>query len=639
MAKSSKGKSKSKGKGKERSHKKHKSSKAKGKGKSSYNSHGGDLPQFDAESNYDIKYSNKKAEKLYQKAQDYLTEVKLEKAERAMVAAVEETRDFDKYFAKLGEIRMAIGLSLGGKSEPEGYEKLKLAYKDMGVAVKMNPTFDNLGKYGELLIHLKAYGRAETAFEAAIDEALAHNGQANAGVYETLGNGLRRARYKIQYDGASMPDSDDGEDAGASADKKGKDKDKKKDKKKRGKKQEFKVYVECLISIHDRYWSLIQEVLSADSGFAAEMNKAFDHFMNLPNNRSPEFLSLYIDDKLKKGAKGVTEEEKTALVDKCLVLFRRLEEKDMFERYYKNHLSKRLLSGRSASSDAEREVITKLKSECGVSFTHKLEGMFKDVQLSADIMDEFKASEVGKRLDIEMDVKVLTTGFWPQNGGTCNLPPEIHRCQEAFKQFYLNNHSGRILTWQTSEGTAELKASFGKKNHELSCSTTQMAILCLFNQADKMTFTEIKEATGLEVLDLKRDLLALSCAKYKILTKEPKSKKVKPTDEFSFNETFKSKLFKFKIAQVITKESSKERQETIKKVDDDRKFKIDAAVVRIMKARKELAHAQLVADVITQLRSRFSPAPSHIKRQIEKLIERGYLERSPKSRSVYRYLA
>merc|ERR1711916_134600 len=157
-------------------------------------------------------------------------------AERAMVAAVEETRDFDKYFAKLGEIRMAIGLSLGGKSEPEGYEKLKLAYKDMGVAVKMNPTFDNLGKYGELLIHLKAYGRAETAFEAAIDEALAHNAQANASVYETLGNGLRRARYKIQYDGASMPDSDDGEDAGASADKKGKDKDKKKDRKKSKKK-------------------------------------------------------------------------------------------------------------------------------------------------------------------------------------------------------------------------------------------------------------------------------------------------------------------------------------------------------------------------------------------------------------------
>ncbi|KNC55985.1 Cullin-3 [Thecamonas trahens ATCC 50062] len=430
-------------------------------------------------------------------------------------------------------------------------------------------------------------------------------------------------------------DDDDGAAASSSTAAASKDEKKKRS----SKKQEFKSYVETLIAVHDRYWSLIVNVFAEDNGFAVEMNKAFDHFMNLEGNRSPEYLSLYIDDKLKKGAKGVTEDEKSAIIDKCLILFRRIEEKDMFERYYKNHLAKRLLSGRSASNDAEREVITKLKSECGMSFTHKLEGMFKDVQLSADIMDKFGESELAKNLGITLSVQVLTTGFWPQVAGSCILPPEIAKCQEVFKQFYLNSHSGRVLNWQSTQGTADLKATFGGKTKEISVSTTQMAILCLFNQADSMTFTEIRDATELDIVALKRDLLSLACAKYKILTKEPKSKKIKPDDVFTFNETFKCKLFKFKIPQVVTKESSREREVTIRKVDDDRKFKIDAAIVRIMKARKTLDHANLVAAVIKQLKARFTPNPPVIKKQIETLIERGYLERDPKSRKQYNYLA
>ena len=54
--------------------------------------------------------------------------------------------------------------------------------------------------------------------------------------------------------------------------------------------------------------------------------------------QSPEYLSLYIDDKLKKGVKGLTEVEVEALLDKSMVMFRFLQEKDVFEKYYKQHL-------------------------------------------------------------------------------------------------------------------------------------------------------------------------------------------------------------------------------------------------------------------------------------------------------------
>ena len=69
-----------------------------------------------------------------------------------------------------------------------------------------------------------------------------------------------------------------------------------------------------------------------------------------------------------------------------------LKGKDVFEAFYKKDLAKRLLLGRSASIDAEKAMITKLKAECGSQFTNKLEGMFKDIDLSYDVMTSFKQS-------------------------------------------------------------------------------------------------------------------------------------------------------------------------------------------------------------------------------------------------------
>ena len=80
---------------------------------------------------------------------------------------------------------------------------------------------------------------------------------------------------------------------------------------------------------------------------------------------------------------------------------------------------------------------------------------------------------------------------------------------------------------------------------------------------------------------------------------------------------------------------------------------IEAAIVRIMKARKTLNHTTLIAEVrsgftfcmhmlsiykvscvqvTSQLQSRFIPDPMVIKRRIEGLIEREYLKRSSSDR-------
>lgn len=112
----------------------------------------------------------------------------------------------------------------------------------------------------------------------------------------------------------------------------------------------------------------------------------------------------------------LTEQEVESILDKAMVLFRFMQEKDVFERYYKQHLARRLLTNKSVSDDSEKNMISKLKvhiisfftlllyssillmqyscfisqTECGCQFTSKLEGMFRDMSISNTTMDEFR---------------------------------------------------------------------------------------------------------------------------------------------------------------------------------------------------------------------------------------------------------
>ncbi|XP_057530675.1 cullin-3A [Amaranthus tricolor] len=402
-------------------------------------------------------------------------------------------------------------------------------------------------------------------------------------------------------------------------------------------------FVQRLLDEKDKYDRIISLAFTNDKTFQNALNSSFEYFINL-NPRSPEFISLFVDDKLRKGLKGVSEEDVEVVLDKVMMLFRYLQEKDVFEKYYKQHLAKRLLSGKTVSDDAERSLIVKLKTECGYQFTSKLEGMFTDMKTSQDTIQGFYAShgaELGNGPSLV--VQVLTTGSWPtQPSVPCNLPAELSLLCEKFRSYYLGTHTGRRLSWQTNMGTADVKATFSKgQKHELNVSTYQMCVLMLFNNADKLGYREIEQATEIPAPDLKRCLQSLACVKGKnVLRKEPMSKDIGEDDVFLFNDKFSSKGLKVKIGTVVAqKESEPEKQETRQRVEEDRKPQIEAAIVRTMKSRKVLDHNNIIAEVTKQLQSRFLPNPVEIKKRIESLIEREFLERDSTDRKLYRYLA
>ncbi|XP_011505614.1 PREDICTED: cullin-3 isoform X2 [Ceratosolen solmsi marchali] len=440
-------------------------------------------------------------------------------------------------------------------------------------------------------------------------------------------------------------------------------------------------FVQNLLDLKDRFEHFLHYSFSNDKQFKQMIASDFEYFLNL-NTKSPEYLSLFIDDKLKKGLKGMTEQEIEGILDKTMVLFRFLQEKDVFERYYKQHLAKRLLLNKSVSDDSEKNMISKLKTECGCQFTSKLEGMFKDITVSNTIMEEFKEHILayGMTLSgVDLSVRVLTTGFWPTQAATpkCSMPSAPRDAFDAFRHFYLGKHSGRQLTLQPQLGSADLNAifygprreesnlgadcpsssqGFGSngssqrsnsgtciaRKHIIQVSTYQMCVLMLFNNRERLTYEEIQNETDIPERDLIRALqsLAMGKATQRVLLKYPRTKDIEPSHCFCVNDSFTSKLHRVKIQTVAAKgECEPERKETRNKVDEDRKHEIEAAIVRIMKARKLMAHNILVAEVTDQLRARFLPSPVIIKKRIEGLIEREYLARTPEDRKVYTYVA
>ncbi len=175
-------------------------------------------------------------------------------------------------------------------------------------------------------------------------------------------------------------------------------------------------WVDDVLALKDKFDHLWETCFEKDLVLQSAMTKSFSDFIN-KFDRSSEFVSLFIDDNLKRGIRGKTEAEVDVVLEKAIILVRYLSDRDMFERYYQKHLAKRLLHGKSESQDVEKEMVSRMKQDMGNSFTGKFEGMFKDMELSRDLTDGYREhirnlGEIDKSR-IDLGIHVLTSNSWP----------------------------------------------------------------------------------------------------------------------------------------------------------------------------------------------------------------------------------
>ncbi len=290
-----------------------------------------------------------------------------------------------------------------------------------------------------------------------------------------------------------------------------------------------------LLEMQDKYNTILQNAFSGEKTAQKRIKEAFSTFINR-DSCCAVHLAKYVDILLKNRIRGLGEDEMEIQLDKVVMIFQFLQDKDVFENYYRNHLSKRLVLGRSVGNDAEKAMISRLKAECGYQFTSRLEGMFTDMRISRDAAENYKATMLQRRKDkrlvkteddFELHASVLTQGYWPTCCvEPCTLPePVALKCKE-FDEVYLEHHTGRKLQWQTNMGTAVLRLNLScGRWHKLHVSTYQMCILMLFNSNEELSLDTIRSSVNIsDAAELERHLLSLCTSRHRILRKRSKGK-------------------------------------------------------------------------------------------------------------------
>ena len=197
-----------------------------------------------------------------------------------------------------------------------------------------------------------------------------------------------------------------------------------------------------------------------------------------------------------------------------MIIFKYLEQKDVFLKFYSKYLAKRLIGATSNSDDHEASIISGMKETCGFEFTSKLQRMFNDITLCEQLSQSFQDYCSNTTVSIPIQPKnlttfVLTQGSWPlqiAKNTTFTVPIQIQQCIDTFKNFYFSTYTGRKLSYIHSLCKGNVKTHFLNKSYEVTASDFQLSVLFLFNEKDILPWSELQAGTNLKENDLQRTL-------------------------------------------------------------------------------------------------------------------------------------
>lgn len=393
--------------------------------------------------------------------------------------------------------------------------------------------------------------------------------------------------------------------------------------------------VDELLSLHRRLSTLCSQRLRADDWGPAVLKDAFEEAVNDERYATAfaELLAGYV------GSSLGTEKK----LDKGMRLFRYSRSKDVFEAFYRRELAARLLEygesvsfrpgGQGAASlDLERALVRELETECGASYVSKLEGMCKDIDIAQDV-----AHEYARTGELVLAPKVLTVGYWPAFPETnLVLPAALEKEKAKFEKFYVDKFQGRRLSWQHDLDRCVLRYAPSDKDsrkREFDGTMAQAAVLLSFDKHNHRRLAEISKSTGLEEDDVTRVVMSLATSKVRLLDLDDEDRDV----AFDPKISHKSYLVRLPAPRSAQRLIDQERSKVVDNVARDRQYAIDATIVRVMKARQTLPHQQLIAELLARLK--YPATPADIKKRIESLLDREYLERDQHDDQLYNYLA
>ncbi|XP_024085328.1 cullin-5 isoform X1 [Cimex lectularius] len=466
--------------------------------------------------------------------------------------------------------------------------------------------------------------------------------------------------------------------------------------------QDSEKYVERLLALFNQFSTLVRDAFNDDPRFLTARDKAYKQVVNdttvfrlelpvkqvnrlagwntmapmkvsctervksggvksQPESKCPELLANYCDMLLRKTplSKRLTSDQIESKLKDVLLVLKYVQNKDVFMRFHKAHLTRRLILDTSADSEKEENMVEWLR-EVGMpaDYVNKLARMFQDIKVSEDLNQQFKEEYRTSKGSIaeSINIKILNAGAWARGSErvTVSLPLELEDYIPEVEDFYKKKHSGRKLQWyhHMSNGTITFSNAIGR--YDVDVTTFQMAVLFAWNQRplDRISYENLRLATELPDPELRRtlwSLVAFPKLKRQVVMFQPEVQSPKDFDEntvFWINQEFalvkngklqkRGKINLVGRLQLSTERSKEEDNESIVQL---RILRVQEAIIKILKMRKRISNAQLQSELIDILKNMFLPSKKMIKEQIEWLIEHKYMRRDEDDINTFIYMA
>ncbi|CAG0916301.1 unnamed protein product [Notodromas monacha] len=412
---------------------------------------------------------------------------------------------------------------------------------------------------------------------------------------------------------------------------------------------DFKIHLdESLIHSLDHHPEIVNEV---NKNFAEVMNRGTE---------TQKLLAQFIHNMLRKDVVKFGKDSLTSRLRASAELLRLISDKSYFLSHYRLSLASRILHDNSESLEHEKILLREIELDNGKQFTVYFQIMCQDMHDSKKMQGwETDFNFSSPKEQIKLIPKILTTGIWPvpmTTTKTCRLPEIVQYTWDNFAYYRMNHakgtydHRSRNANLLLEHGNFEVQASFlmtlenpNQQRHH----ATHLGKLKRFHEEKFIRtecgtirnhlFQDIMLGTEMQEHNISHTLEVLMNPMHPILLKQPPSKIIGPTDTFIINNNFYSEAFKIPIHKVLLLSPQKITVKKATHYQIDRAQSLDAAVVRIAKSSQKIFHETLVGEVKKQLLPWFVPTNGEIKRSLESLIEREFINRVPENKSVQRF--
>ncbi|ODQ79097.1 hypothetical protein BABINDRAFT_14095 [Babjeviella inositovora NRRL Y-12698] len=364
--------------------------------------------------------------------------------------------------------------------------------------------------------------------------------------------------------------------------------------------------------------------------FDLKTRQAFREGVSLHGSFVVETLCKYVDSALKAGSHGLSE-----ALDLTVQVYNLMREKAIFYTMYRKDLSRRLVLGKSRVED-ETQFLEGFKAVMDDEHYKSLFSMLTDIAESK----EYAGFGVFEPLLVRQDTWVDLPVFANSQTNGFKLPPPLAAMLNPFNEFYQTKYktenNGRNLTWVHYLNQITLTVDFPLGKKDLSLNTYQAAVLMLFLECDALSTTEIEQQSGLNGEFLDSVMASFTKGKYVILVQEK--------DGYRFNTEFQDKLCFLKVGHSPPKPQSSassralsERSHGVNPVDVQ--WFTESYIAKCLKNEESMPYTSVVSSTILQCRRRFGVVElKDIKKVVETLIEKGYIQRLARDASILEYV-